>query len=118
MADSTQDRQALAEAVLETAEREQVRFVNLQFSDIIGHVKSVALPIHQLRDSIEYGTWFDGSSIEGFTRIHESDMFLEPDLTTFQVPPFERGANTTTARIICNIYSRTVSPFPGDPRGS
>jgi len=53
----------------------------------------------------------DGSSIEGFTRIHESDMFLEPDLTTFQVSPFERGANTTTARIICTSYSRTVSPF-------
>src|SRR5438105_7063706 len=61
------------EGVMRRADEEQVRFVNLQFTDITGAVKSVTIPIHQFADSLEHGTWFDGSSIEGFARIAESD---------------------------------------------
>jgi hypothetical protein len=66
--------------------------------------KSVTIPIHQFADSIEHGTWFDGSSIEGFARIAESDMYLKPDISTFQVIPWERGENTT-ARVICQVFT-------------
>jgi len=109
MADTTGDE------VLKRAEDEQVRFVNLQFTDITGAVKSVTIPIHQFADSIEHGTWFDGSSIEGFARIAESDMYLKPDVSTFQVIPWERGENTT-ARVICQVFTPNGQPFPGDPR--
>jgi glutamine synthetase len=106
---------ALAQEVLARAEREQVRFVNLQFTDVVGLVKSVTIPLEQFPDAIEHGKWFDGSSIEGFARIAESDMYLIPDLRTFQVIPWERGENTT-ARAICWVYSPTGELFPGDPR--
>src|ERR671929_1798293 len=101
--------------VLKQAEDEHVRFVNLQFTDITGAVKSVTIPIHQFQDSIEHGTWFDGSSIEGFARIAESDMYLLPDISTFRVVPWERGENTT-ARVICRVFTPNGEPFPGDPR--
>jgi len=109
MADMTADE------VLRRAEEEEVRFVNLQFTDITGVVKSVTIPIHHLADSIEHGTWFDGSSIEGFARIAESDMYLLPDVGTFRIIPWERGANTT-ARVICRVFTPNGEPFPGDPR--
>jgi len=105
----------LAEAVMEKANQESVRFVNLQFTDVVGLVKSVTIPLAQFPDAIEHGKWFDGSSIEGFARIAESDMYLLPDLRTFQVIPWERGENTT-ARVICWVYSPTGELFPGDPR--
>ena len=101
--------------VLRQAEEAQVRFVNLQFTDVVGAVKSVTIPIHQFADSVEHGTWFDGSSIEGFARIAESDMYLLPDITTFRVIPWERGDNTT-ARVICRVFTPNGEPFPGDPR--
>jgi glutamine synthetase len=104
-----------AEAVLAKAEQAGVRFVNLQFTDIVGMVKSVTIPVHQLADCIEHGKWFDGSSIEGFARIAESDMYLEPVLSTFAVIPWERGENTT-AKVICNVYTPDGQPFQGDPR--
>ncbi|HLJ68005.1 MAG TPA: type I glutamate--ammonia ligase [Chloroflexota bacterium] len=102
-------------SVLQRAQDEQVRFVNLQFTDITGAVKSVTIPIHQFADSIENGTWFDGSSIEGFARIAESDMYLKPDVSTFQVIPWERGENTT-ARVICQVFTPDGEEFGGDPR--
>src|SRR5947209_488365 len=104
-----------AQDVLHRAEEEHVRFVNLQFTDITGAVKSVTIPVHQFADSLEHGTWFDGSSIEGFARIAESDMYLKPDPTTFQVIPWERGENTT-ARVICQVFTPDGEEFPGDPR--
>lgn len=110
-----QDRVAQAEQVMEHASREGVRFVNLQFTDVIGVVKSVTIPVEQFRDSIDHGKWFDGSSIEGFARIAESDMYLQPDLSTFAVIPWERGENTT-ARVICWVYNPNGELFPGDPR--
>src|SRR5213083_2097279 len=111
----TTDRDSLKQQTLARAEKEGVRFVNLQFTDVVGMVKSVTIPIHQLEDCIDHGKWFDGSSIEGFARIAESDMYLMPDLSTFSVIPWERGENTT-ARIICNVFTPDREEFPGDPR--
>src|SRR5437588_4683295 len=104
-----------ADQVLKQAEEEHVRFVNLQFTDITGVVKSVTIPIHQFEDSIQHGTWFDGSSIEGFARIAESDMYLLPDISTFRIVPWERGDNTT-ARVICRVFTPNGEPFAADPR--
>ncbi len=101
--------------ILEKAKKDNVKFVNLQFSDIIGNVKSVTIPIQRLRDVLEDGMWFDGSSIEGFARIHESDMFLKPDVTTYKVIPWYKGEEKT-ARLICDIYTPDGKPFEGDPR--
>ena len=95
-----------------------IRFVQLQFTDIIGHVKAVTIPIHQLEGSVRHGTWFDGSSIEGFTRIAESDQYLMPDMTTFAEIPWQKGSGPRgTARIICDVFTPRGEPFVGDPRG-
>jgi glutamine synthetase len=110
-----ENRDRRKQGVLEQAERERVRFVNLQFTDVVGLVKSVTIPVHQLEDCIDHGKWFDGSSIEGFARIAESDMYLDPDLSTFSVIPWERGQDTT-AKVICDVYTPEGEPFPGDPR--
>jgi glutamine synthetase len=67
---------------IEAAKENNIRFVQMQFTDIIGAVKSVTIPLHQLADSTVHGTWFDGSSVEGFTRIAESDQYLMPDMRT------------------------------------
>ena len=104
-----------AAAVFEQIEQENVRFINLQFTDFVGMVKSVTIPAHQFADSVEHGTWFDGSSIEGFARIAESDMYLQPELDTFKIIPWERGENTT-ARVICRVMMPDGQPFSGDPR--
>ena len=101
--------------VLDVVRKENVRFINLQFTDVLGVVKSVTIPATQLEDCINHGKWFDGSSIEGFARIAESDMYLMPDLSTFSVIPWERGENTT-ARIICNVFTPDGQVFEGDPR--
>ncbi|MHB1130764.1 MAG: glutamine synthetase family protein [Chloroflexota bacterium] len=105
----------LAEQVLAQVEREHVRYINLQFVDIAGVVKSVTIPSHELEDCITNGKWFDGSSIEGFARVAESDMFLKPDLRTFALVPWQRN-NTTNARVICWVYTPHGEHFPGDPR--
>ena len=103
------------EEVLRRAKEEGVQFVNLQFTDVMGLVKMVTIPIEIFPDVIEHGQWFDGSSIAGFARIAESDMFLMPDLTTFAVLPWNRGRNTT-ARVICWVFRPNGDLFPGDPR--
>ena len=92
-----------------------MRFVNLQFTDLMGIVKSVAIPLHQFEDACLSGKWFDGSSIEGFARIAESDMFLVPDLSTWAVMPWER-AEESTGRAICWVYNPNGELFEGDPR--
>ena len=76
-----------ANSKIEAAKSSGIRFIQLQFTDIIGHVKAVTIPIHQLEGSVRHGTWFDGSSIEGFTRIAESDQYLMPDMDTFSEIP-------------------------------
>lgn len=112
-------------AALKLADDRNLRFVSLQFTDIVGQVKSVQVPMHQLEEAVEHGKWFDGSSIEGFARIAESDMFLVPDLDTFSPIPWEPGIgddgktklHTGSARVICDVFTPNGDPFPGDPRG-
>ncbi|HKL88925.1 MAG TPA: type I glutamate--ammonia ligase, partial [Salinibacter sp.] len=105
--------------VLTQIDSENVDFLRLQFTDILGTVKNVSIPAHQAEKAFEEGIYFDGSSIEGFVRIQESDMRLEPDPDTFTVLPWrsQRGDDTVTARLICNVINTsTGEPFEGDPR--
>ncbi len=92
-----------------------VEYVSLQFSDIVGAVKQVTIPVAQWRGAATRGVWFDGSSIEGFARIAESDMFLVPDLSTFAVLPW-CSDHLATARVICDVFRPNGEPFEGDPR--
>ncbi len=102
---------------IEWAKANGIRFVQLQFTDILGAVKAVTIPIHQLEASVAHGTWFDGSSIEGFTRIAESDQYLMPDMSTFAEIPWQPGSGPRgTARVICDVYTPRGEPFVGDPR--
>ena len=102
---------------IQAAKANGVRFIQLQFTDILGIVKGVTIPIHQMEGSVRHGTWFDGSSIEGFTRIAESDQYLMPDMATFAEIPWQRGAGPRgTARVICDVFTPRGEPFPGDPR--
>jgi glutamine synthetase len=101
--------------VWQEAEAANVRFVSLQFTDIMGVVKNVHIPFHKFSDAVDHGLWFDGSSVEGFARIHESDMYLDPDLDTFGIIPWERGPDAT-AKVVCDVYMPDGQPFAGDPR--
>src|SRR6202521_4413718 len=78
---------ARREAILAMLEAEKVRFVNLEFSDVVGMAKCVTIPVEQFPDCLEHGKWFDGSALEGFARVAESDMYLLPDLSTFAILP-------------------------------
>ena len=102
--------------ILERVKKDNVKFVQLQFIDLFGIVKSLTIPVQHLSDSLEFGTWFDGSSIEGFSRIHESDMFLKPDITTYSVIPWLKSDDGNTARIISDVFKPDGEPFEGDPR--
>ena len=101
--------------VLEQARKDNIKFITLQFTDLLGVIKEVIIPVEELEDALTDGVWFDGSSIEGFARIQESDLFLKPDSTTYAVVPWltEDGK---TARLICDIYRSDGKPFEGDPR--
>jgi glutamine synthetase len=108
---------AEAKKRIETAKSGGIRFIQLQFTDVLGHVKAVTIPIHQLEGSVAHGTWFDGSSIEGFTRIAESDQYLVPDMGTFAEIPWQPGSGSRgTARVICDVFTPRGEPFVGDPR--
>ncbi|MDP2728953.1 MAG: type I glutamate--ammonia ligase [Dehalococcoidales bacterium] len=100
--------------IIKITEKEKVRFINLQFTDLTGIMKTVTIPVEQFADCIERGKWFDGSAIEGFARILESDMYLKPDLDTFMVLPEKE--TEATARVICWIYTPKGELFTGDPR--
>jgi glutamine synthetase len=99
----------------EIIKQEGIQFINFQFTDIAGNVKQVMIPAHMWENAVDHGVWFDGSSIEGFARIAESDMYLVPDLATFALIPW-RQDTLKTARVICDIYTPDGEPFPGDPR--
>jgi glutamine synthetase len=114
---STTDKAAKKQQVFEQAQAAHVRFVSLQFTDIMGIVKNVHIPFHKFGDAVDHGLWFDGSSVEGFARIHESDMFLDPDLDTFGIIPWERSETNCTAKVICDVYTPDGESFAGDPRG-
>ena len=106
---------ALAEDILALAEENDVRFLRLQFTDILGVNKNVEVPASQFHKALAGNIIFDGSSIEGFVRVEESDMLLAPDLATFQIIPWSEPGSRV-ARLICDITRPDGTPFPGDPR--
>jgi len=101
--------------ILNRVEQECIRFIDLQFTDVVGVVKNVTIPAHELPEALKNGIWFDGSSVEGFVRVAESDMHLRPDVSTFAILPWLNGEEAT-ARLICDVYTPDGQPFPGDPR--
>jgi len=105
------------EDIKRIAEEENVRYLRLQFSDILGTIKNVEVPISQIDKALDGEMMFDGSSIEGFVRIEESDMYLVPDLSTWTIFPWSAG-NAKVARLICDIYDVDGKPFDGDPRSN
>ena len=106
------------EDVLAKVEEQGVKFINLQFTDIVGIIKNITIPSTQLEGALDHGVWFDGSSIEGFARIAESDMYLVLDTATYALIPWESTGDYATARFICDVYTPNGDPFPGDPRGA
>jgi len=103
------------EDILRIAKEENVRFIRLQFTDLLGTIKNVEIPVSQLEKALDNKMMFDGSSIEGYVRIEESDMYLYPDLSTWVVFPWVMESKV--ARLICDVYLPNGNPFPGDPRG-
>jgi len=101
--------------IMEMVREQNVKFIRLQFTDIFGVLKNVAIPVEQLEKALNNELMFDGSSIEGFVRIEESDMYLRPDPNTFAVFPW-RPRNGAVARLICDVYNPDGTPFEGDPR--
>jgi glutamine synthetase len=105
------------EELFERVKQDHVKFISLQFTDVTGVVKSVDIPSQRLQPALEDGVWFDGSSVEGFARIQESDMRLVIDPETYAVLPWT-PAELRRARVFCDIYMPDGNPFPGDPRGT
>lgn len=103
------------EQILQIVEEQDVKFIRLQFTDVLGQLKNIAVTSSQLPKILKDGMMFDGSSIEGFARIEESDMYLKPDLDTFVIFPW-RPQQGKVARFICDIYTPDNEPFVGDPR--
>ncbi len=126
---------ARREAILAMLEAEKVRFVNLEFTDVVGMAKCVTIPVEQFPDCLEHGKWFDGSALEGFARVAESDMYLLPDLSTFAVLPVkvrpqeqrsrldagdhdQVAEDDVVARVICHVRTPGGEPFDDDPRAT
>jgi glutamine synthetase len=103
------------EKVLKAVQQDKIDFIDLMFCDLYGNLKSVTISPRELEDCIDNGKWFDGSSIEGFTRVHESDMLLVPDVSTYLRLPWPRY-DRNVARIICDVHEPEKAPFEGDPR--
>lgn len=103
------------EDIFRMVKENDVRFIILQFTDIFGSLKNVTVTVSQLEKALDNKCMFDGSSIEGFARIEESDMNLYPDLDTFVILPWTVG-DAATARLICDVYLPDGTPFAGDPR--
>lgn len=101
--------------IIQMVEEEDVEFIRLQFTDIFGMLKNVAITSSQLEKALDNQIMFDGSSIEGYARVEESDMYLHPDLDTFTIFPW-RPQQGKVARIICDVYTAEQKPFEGDPR--
>jgi glutamine synthetase len=101
---------------MKTVNREKVRFLRLQFTDLLGVLKNVEVPKSQFAKALDGQIMFDGSSIEGFVRIEESDMLLVPDLSTFRVNPWTNPDGSRVARLICDVYRPDGSAFAGCPR--
>ena len=105
------------EEILKQAKENGVEFVRLQFTDLFGIMKNVAITVSQLEKALDNDCMFDGSSIDGFARIDESDMYLHPDLDTWCIVPWRKKDEIQTGRLICSVYqSDNKTPFAGDPR--
>src|SRR5258708_4804600 len=132
---SEQQDQDVKDRILATIEAEHVRFVNLEFTDVVGMAKCVTIPVEQFPDCLTHGKWFDGSSLESFARVAESDMYLFPDLDTFAILPTgvrpetlsqtaheestgQGASDDVVARVICNVRTPDGEPFDGDPRAT
>ncbi|MBO4360892.1 MAG: glutamine synthetase, partial [Eubacteriaceae bacterium] len=100
------------EDIISKCQELNIEFIHLQFTDLIGTMKNVSIPIEQLQKALDNEIMFDGSSIDGFVRIEESDMYLYPDIDTFEVFPWAPNE----ARLICDIYNTEGQPFEGCPR--
>ena len=104
------------EEILKLAKKEKIRFIRLWFTDILGFLKSFAITMDELEEALYEGKGFDGSSVEGFARIDESDMVALPDPDTFAILPWGPSANVKVARMFCDIKNPDGSPYDGDPR--
>ncbi len=102
--------------IRDIVEQENITYLRLQFTDIMGTVKAVEIPIAKLEEAMDNKIMFDGSSIEGFVRIKEADMYLYPDLNTFLILSYEDSSCGKVARFICDVYTPDGKPFSGDPR--
>src|SRR5215510_5293978 len=102
-----------AQHVMAAVKEKEIAYLDLQFTDVTGIIKTVQIPARQLETALTQGIWFDGSAIEGFARVAESDMYLRPDPSTFAILPW---ATRPIGRLICDVYTPTGEPFPGDPR--
>ena len=103
------------EAIMESVRAHNIRFVRLQFTDVFGILKNVAIPVSQLTKAMNGELMFDGSSVEGFARIEESDMYIKPDLDTWEILPWHH-VDKGIARLICDVHDHEDKPFAGDPR--
>lgn len=104
--------------IMRIIKEKNVNFFRLQFVDIFGFLKNIALPLSQIEKALDGKIMFDGSSIEGFVRINESDMYLKPDYATFVVMPWREKDGSNAARIICDVYKPDGAPFVGCPRNN
>ena len=104
--------------IMQIIEEQNVHFFRLQFVDILGFMKNIAVPLSQIEKALDGKMMFDGSSIDGFVRINESDMYLKPDYNTFTVLPWRNQNGTNAARIICDVYNPDGTPFSGCPRNN
>lgn len=104
------------EDIIRKVSQGDIQFIRMQFTDIFGQLKNVAITASQIEKAVNNQVMIDGSSIEGFVRIHESDMYLYPDLDSFTVLPW-RPQQGKVARLICDVYTPDGKPFQGDPRG-
>jgi glutamine synthetase len=115
IAPQTDAARRLRQEVIDRADRHQVQVVNLWFTDILGQLKSFVVPRHQLEEALEEGLGFDGSSVEGFARIYESDLLAVPDPATFAILPFQVDGQVA-CRLICDVHHPDGRPYQGDPR--
>ncbi len=102
--------------IMKIVKERNVRFIRLLFTDVLGFLKGFAITVNELEGALEEGMGFDGSSIEGFARIEESDMIARPDPDTFAILPWRSTENFMVAKMFCDIYEPSGKPFTGDPR--
>ena len=107
-----------ADQIRQEIKEKNVHFLRLTFSDVNGNLKNVEVPVSQTEKVLSNQMMFDGSSIDGFVRIEESDMYLVPDLNTWLIFPWSADDGKRIGMLICDIYTTSGEPFSGDPRGN